>query len=620
MDSEISISLSLFGNVPLSEWSQNINKGDKMYYTTNVHKSLLILSTLIFFLISLHSSFAGDAIAGDAILSWDTNRESDLKGYNIYYGTSPQSTDCPTANYSQVVNVGNADTYTITNLSEDTTFYFSVTAYDTSGNESCFSKEVSKYIETSQLDTISPVISEISINDLTGDSVTISWVTDEPGDTQIEYSTTPFYDSNTILIPSLTTNHIQTITGLIPSTLYHYRVRSRDAKGNLALSGDTIFTTTSSSQPDSIAEEDTDSPIISEIVVSSVTSTEATIIWITNEPSDSQIEYGTTDSYGDETNVIKYLVISHSHTLFSLSPSTTYHYRVTSRDLAGNSSVSEDRTFTTFFASDTTQPVISDIIVNDITSSAATISWVTDEYSTSQIEYGLTTDYGFSTMTDAEMLVNHSQSLTGLLPDNLYHYRIKSRDASGNTVVALDNTFATISQDAVEPSDIIDFTASPLDGEVLLNWINPEDNPDFIGVRIMFRTDRKYPVDNTDGTLVADFTGQSGEMRSYVHTGLQNGTTYHYAAFSYDTSGNYTHTVFAYATPQDSKTVDPGESNHGGGNKKRRLFGCGFIKNHSNGSGPDNNQMVLNLTILSLPLILVKIWLLFLRAKVMLKV
>jgi hypothetical protein len=40
------------------------------------------------------------------------------------------------------------------------------------------------------------------------------------------------------------TAHSRVLTGLAASTLYHYRVRSRDAAGNLALSADFSFTTT----------------------------------------------------------------------------------------------------------------------------------------------------------------------------------------------------------------------------------------------------------------------------------------------------------------------------------------------------------------------------------------
>src|SRR3990170_7448358 len=74
--------------------------------------------------------------AGEAILSWDPNTELDLGGYNVHYGIA-------TGTYSVVTNVGNTTTHTVTGLGAGT-YYFVVTAYDTSGNESGMPSEVSK--------------------------------------------------------------------------------------------------------------------------------------------------------------------------------------------------------------------------------------------------------------------------------------------------------------------------------------------------------------------------------------------------------------------------------------------------------------------------------------------
>ena len=79
-----------------------------------------------------------------ALLSWDDNSEMDLNGYKIYYGTVSDT-------YTVVEDVGLTDTpdtpqYTVTGLESGITYYFAVTAYDTSGNDSDFSNEVSKLI------------------------------------------------------------------------------------------------------------------------------------------------------------------------------------------------------------------------------------------------------------------------------------------------------------------------------------------------------------------------------------------------------------------------------------------------------------------------------------------
>jgi hypothetical protein len=93
---------------------------------------------------------------------------------------------------------------------------------------------------------------------------------------------------------------------------------------------------------------------------------------------------------------------------------------------------------------DTTSPVISAVSSSGLTSSNATITWTTDEASDSQVEYGTTTSYGSSTPVNTSMVTSHSQLLVSLASSTLYHYRVKSKDSSGNLATSPDNTFTTL--------------------------------------------------------------------------------------------------------------------------------------------------------------------------------
>ena len=92
---------------------------------------------------------------------------------------------------------------------------------------------------------------------------------------------------------------------------------------------------------------DTTAPIISGITAGSLTVSSATIGWTTNEPSDSQIEFGLTAAYGSTTTLDTALVTSHGQLVGGLTPVTVYHYRIRTRDDAGNLTLSGDQTFTT---------------------------------------------------------------------------------------------------------------------------------------------------------------------------------------------------------------------------------------------------------------------------------
>jgi RHS repeat-associated protein len=281
-----------------------------------------------------------------------------------------------------------------------------------------------------EVDTV-PVITGVSSSAVTHNSATISWTTNEPADSQVEYGTITAYGQSTTLNPALVTSHSQGLSGLTPGTLYHYRVKSRDATGNLAVSGDFSFTTSTL---------DTTPPVISDVAAGGITATTATITWTTNENSDSQVEYGPTTAYGQSTALNPALLTAHSQGLSGLNSGTLYHYRVKSRDAAGNLAVSGDFTFTT---PDITPPVISNVAAVGITTDTATITWTTNENSDSQVEYGTTTAYGQSTTLNPTLMTAHSQGLSGLNPGTLYHYRVKSKDAAGNLAVSGDFTFTT---------------------------------------------------------------------------------------------------------------------------------------------------------------------------------
>jgi hypothetical protein len=88
-------------------------------------------------------------------------------------------------------------------------------------------------------------------------------------------------------------------------------------------------------------------PVISNVAVSSVTATSATVSWSTDRASDTQIVYGATASYGSSTTLNPALTETHSQTLSGLSSKTTYHFSVQSRDVNGNLALSADATLTT---------------------------------------------------------------------------------------------------------------------------------------------------------------------------------------------------------------------------------------------------------------------------------
>ena len=79
------------------------------------------------------------ALAASVTLRWQANQEPDISSYNVYYGTESRS-------YGLPIPAGNVTSYTVENLREGSTYFFSITAVDTSGNESGYSEELGEVV------------------------------------------------------------------------------------------------------------------------------------------------------------------------------------------------------------------------------------------------------------------------------------------------------------------------------------------------------------------------------------------------------------------------------------------------------------------------------------------
>ncbi|MEW6144665.1 MAG: right-handed parallel beta-helix repeat-containing protein [Thermodesulfobacteriota bacterium] len=170
--------------------------------------------------------------------------------------------------------------------------------------------------------------------------------------------------------------------------------------------------------------------IITELSIrsESVTHDSALITWSTAEPGDSQVEYGTDESYGKMSKHDPEPDVNHLVLITGLKPETTYHYRVVSQGDSGDTVVSGDRTFTTQKFTDTHPPSTPSVLTAIVISgSQVNLSW------------GPSTDnvgvYGYRIYrngTPIKVVRNTHYSDTDLDPSTKYTYTVSSIDEAGN--------------------------------------------------------------------------------------------------------------------------------------------------------------------------------------------
>src|SRR4029077_13341335 len=107
--------------------------------TTKYHSSgrgwlIVVTKTIILLYIAFNSG--EQSMAGTVSLTWDLGSIPNLAGYRLYSGTTPGT-------FTQRIEAGNSTTISVSNLKEGQTYFFAVTAYNTSGAESPPSNEVS---------------------------------------------------------------------------------------------------------------------------------------------------------------------------------------------------------------------------------------------------------------------------------------------------------------------------------------------------------------------------------------------------------------------------------------------------------------------------------------------
>ena len=259
-------------------------------------------------------------------LSWPNSTDNvGVTGYKVYRGGTqigtvvPSSTTATTASYSD------------TNLQSSTAYTYTVSAYDAAGNNSAQSASVAATTLAPPQVTVTLIVTYPNGGETFGYQNT-SFSYNSNGVSRVGYkllkgSSQTVYESTTSTAAGtqLSFSPFPNSTWSAYQSGSDYKVRVYDWN-NPGTYDDS----------DNYFSVDVTPPAISALSVSS-TANSAVITWTTDEPANSQVNYGSTSSNWALTPIDYTMVTSHSVTLTGLTSSTLYKYRVMSNDNKGNS-------------------------------------------------------------------------------------------------------------------------------------------------------------------------------------------------------------------------------------------------------------------------------------------
>ncbi len=360
-----------------------------------------------------------------ATVRWTTNLPSTS---SVTYG--------PTSEYGSAIGPDStlvvAHAVDLTGLAAGTTYHYVVSSDDGQGHAAS-SGDGSFTTEQAPL-----VIENVAVDSVGQTWAAVSWTTNRPADSWLEYGPTTDYGSSTSTDTTLVEAHRVLVDGLTPGSVYHVRARSDDGEGGSTASDDVQLTT----DPSNLAFTD--------VGASEVGDTWAVISWTTDRASSSRVEYGASDEYGTSTPTNPDMVTAHEVAISGLKPGTVYHLRAWSDDGVTPPASSGDHTFSTLVA----ELELSNVTVGPVGQTWAMISWLTNRPASTFVAYGETDGYGLVESPGGGFVTEHSATLSGLAEGTLYHFSVVSFDADLQEAASPDSTFVTMEGEETGPPQI----------------------------------------------------------------------------------------------------------------------------------------------------------------------
>jgi len=150
--------------------------------------------------------------------------------------------------------------------------------------------------------------------------------------------------------------------------------------------------------------------------------------------------------------------------------------------------------------------------VTELQPTQVTIVWKTDLESSSRVSYGTAITYGLQNgFTD--LVTTHTVTLYGLTPETLYHYKVVSQTAGGETGETTDHTFTTPAENGIQSIKVTDVSYD----KALVSWLTGN----------ITNSTLEYGSTPAYGQTKKDLSGSLTTNHVIQLTDLSSGTDYH---------------------------------------------------------------------------------------------
>ncbi len=335
--------------------------------------------------------------------------------------------------------------------------------------------------------TVPPEISNVQIESVTEDTLTVTWETDKESDSVVNYGLQPDLGIVRIPVPDKTVHSI-TLENLEAGRVYYFRVISADEDGNQGISADYKVQMSGTPQmgdgqgQGESAEPTTPTPTpVQEIIeqINEITNPEqlqeileetieaiqgitddltiigpptvipetttALVRWTTDREATSEVQFSPSGSF-DGTNYAYSqastggATTDHEIRIIGLEPYTEYSFKVLSTD--GSGITGESRNYT--FLTKASLPEIRNLRVLKVEENAATLAWDTTVPAKALIEFQDQTTGAQNSVGRPTLATSHQMRLADLTLGTRYVAFVISENSGGDRVRSQPIQFITV--------------------------------------------------------------------------------------------------------------------------------------------------------------------------------